>query len=200
MESRTRQMTSGTGSNRQLVLIVGAVLALMIAIGLWTGRVPFGPQIGLGGLTGAISSPDQSHVIDPHAVLHVVYGLLVYAFVWMVLLGAPAHYRFMLAVGLGVGSVIIENSALITQRYQEVTVSVGYFGNSIVTSLSDMAMIALGSLIAWRWPVWVSVVFGVALEVILALWLRNNLTLTVITFIYPFAAIKVWQAGAAQPH
>src|SRR5262249_14692778 len=145
---------------------------------------------------GAISSPDQSHVIDPRSVLHIVYGLLVYAFVWMILLGTPAHYRFMLAVGLGVGSVIIENSALITERYQEVTVSVGYFGNSVLASLSDMAMIALGSLIAWRWPVWVSVVFGVALEVALALWVRNNLTLTIITFIYPFAAIKVWQAGA----
>jgi hypothetical protein len=44
--------------------------------------------------------------------------------------------------------------------------------------------------------VWAAVTLGLALELVAALVIRDNLTLNVVMLLYPFAAIRQWQAGA----
>jgi hypothetical protein len=74
--------------------------------------------------------------------------------------------------------------------------ALGYAGDSILNSVSDIGMMALGFFLAWRLPVWATVTILVAMEVGCALWIRDNLTLNVIMLIHPIEAIKHWQMGA----
>jgi hypothetical protein len=58
-------------------------------------------------------------------------------------------------------------------------------------------MMSVGYLIAVRLRPWQSVVLALLLEVGLALWVRDNLTLNVIMLIHPIDAIRAWQMAGA---
>ena len=49
---------------------------------------------------------------------------------------------------------ILENSPLIIDRYRAVTIAQGYVGDSVLNSLSDIAMAATGFLLAWWMRLW----------------------------------------------
>ena len=54
----------------------------------------------------------------------------------------------------------------------------------------------LGFALAWRRRAWITLSWVVVVEVVLALWIRDNLTLNIIMLIHPIQAIKAWQMGA----
>ena len=97
------------------------------------------------------------------------------------------------------GWELLENSPLIINRYREATIALGYAGDSVLNSLSDILMMTLGFLFAYRVPMKVTVAAIIVMEVGCALWVRDNLTLNVIMLIHPVDAIKAWQM-AGQPH
>ena len=76
--------------------------------------------------------------------------------------GLPLRHRFLAAVLLEAGWEVLENSPLIIDRYRAVTISLGYVGDSVLNSVSDVLMMSLGFLLASRWRVWASVAFVVA--------------------------------------
>jgi hypothetical protein len=80
-------------------------------------------------------------------------------------------------------------------RYRETTISLGYYGDSMINSASDIVMTSLGFLIAWRAPVWLSVVLFVAAELVVGLAIRDGLILNVAMLLWPLEAILTWQAG-----
>jgi hypothetical protein len=90
---------------------------------------------------------------------------------------------------------IAENSPLIIDRYRTATVSLDYYGDSIVNSVSDVVAMMLGFWMARRFPVWVTAAFVVAVEILLAVIIRDNLTLNIIMLVHPIDAIKQWQLG-----
>jgi len=100
-----------------------------------------------------------------------------------------------MAVLLEAGWELLENSPIIINRYREATMALGYEGDSILNSVSDIFMMALGFYIAWRVRPWMSVLLLVVMEVGCALWIRDNLTLNIIMLIHPIDAIKAWQMG-----
>ena len=55
---------------------------------------------------------------------------------------------------------------------------------------------ALGFVLAWRLPALAVIAMSVLLEVGVALNIRDNFTLNVLSFIYPFDFIRRWQNGA----
>jgi hypothetical protein len=75
-----------------------------------------------------------------------------------------------------------------------VTISLGYVGDSVLNSLSDVVMAGFGFLVALRSRFWVSVALIVLMEVVCLFWVRDNLTLNVIMLLYPLDAIKEWQS------
>jgi hypothetical protein len=90
---------------------------------------------------------------------------------------------------------VLENSPIIIDRYRTATIALDYYGDSILNSAMDTVWMALGFLLAWRLPVWMTVLLAVAAELFTGYLIRDNLTLNVIMLVWPVDAIKSWQGG-----
>ena len=175
-----------------------AVLAVTGGIELAMGRSLFGPDGRFGFWEGNIwSSENSQRLADPYSFSHIVHGILFYAGLWLGARQLPVRHRLLIALVLEAGWEILENSPLIINRYREVTISLGYVGDSVLNSLSDLLMMTLGFLFAWRVQPWVAVVAVILMEAGCALCVRDNLTLNLIMLIHPLDAIKQWQLAGA---
>jgi hypothetical protein len=181
---------------RWIIGIFIAVFVLTAGIELWMGRSPLGPDGKFGLWDGDIwSSENSQRFADPYSFSHLVHGILFYGFLWLVARKLPVRYRLLIALAVEAGWELLENSPLIINRYRAATIALGYTGDSVFNSLSDVLMMAIGFLFAARARTWISVAVIIAMEVGCALWVRDNLTLNIIMLIHPFDAIKAWQMG-----
>jgi hypothetical protein len=182
-------------------IIAGAIAVCVVTatINLGMGRLPFGPDGRVGLWEGDIWSSEQSQrIADPYTFSHTIHGMLFYAFLWLVARKLPVRQRFLAALLLEASWEVLENSPLIINRYREVTISLGYVGDSVLNSVSDICFAGLGFLFAWRARLWVTIAVILTMEVGTAIWVRDNLTLNVIMLVHPIEAIKTWQS-AGQP-
>lgn len=180
------------------VAIYIAVFALTASVELWMGRSLLGPDGRFGLWEGNIwSSENSQRVADPYSFSHIIHGMAFYAVLWLVARRLPVRQRLCIALALEAGWELLENSPLIINRYRETTIALGYVGDSVLNSTSDIVMMTIGFLLAWRAPVKMSVSAVILMEVGCALWVRDNLTLNIIMLIHPFDAIKHWQMAGA---
>ena len=175
-----------------------AVLVLTAGVELWMGRSTLGPDGKFGLWEGNIwSSENSQRLADPYSFSHIVHGILFYAVLWLVARKLPVRHRLLIALALESGWEMLENSPLIINRYREATISLGYVGDSVLNSLSDILMMTIGFLFASRVPWRVSAAAAILMEIGCALWVRDNLTLNIIMLIHPIDAIKHWQMAGA---
>jgi hypothetical protein len=184
--------------------LLGSVLAvplLVAAAELWMGRLPLGPDGRFGWWEGNIWSSEQSQrVAAPYTFSPTIHGMLFYAILWLVARRAPVEKRFIGALALEGAWEILENSPIIINRYREATIALGYVGDSILNSVSDIGFAALGFLFAWRARLWVTVLVIALMEGGTLLLMRDNLALNIVMLIHPIEAIKTWQmAGRPLP-
>lgn len=179
-----------------MLLTLFAVLVGTGSIEFWMGRSPLGPDGRFGFWEGNIWSNECSQrLADPYSFSHVTHGILFCGFLWLVARKMPLRHRYAIALLLEAGWELLENSPLIINRYREATIALGYVGDSIMNSLSDIAMMSLGFFFASRVRPWVSVLAVLVMEIGCAVWVRDNLTLNVIMLVHPFDAIKAWQSA-----
>lgn len=172
-----------------------AMLFLVAAVALWTqGRVWWCQAGDMMPWSWDIWTPHNSqHVIDPYAFTHVLHGVLEFWLIGLVFRKMPLAWRLALAVAIEGTWEVAENSAFIIERYRTVTLSLDYFGDSIINSLADMVCCASGFAIAYKLRFWKSLALFLATEAILIAWIRDSLVINIIMLIYPIEALKVWQ-------
>lgn len=178
------------------MLAAAALLATQAVVLLAMGQPPICACGTVRLWHGETSSPETSqHLTDWYTLTHVVHGFGFYLLLRLVMPGLPTGHRFLGALGLEVGWEILENTPVVIERYREQALAQGYFGDSIVNSLADTLAMVIGFALARLLPVWASVVLVLAVELFLALVIRDNLTLNILQLIYPIEAISRWQAG-----
>jgi hypothetical protein len=182
--------------SRRAWLLAVAILALAAAILLAMGRNPICTCGSIELWVGARNSARTSQMLaDWYSLSHVVHGLLFYALLWLVARRWPVEWRFLAALVIEAAWEVTENTSLVIDRYRATTAALGYTGDSVINSLSDILMMALGFLAARKLPLWAAALLLIALEIIPLFAIRDNLTLNVWALIAPNPALQAWQAG-----
>ncbi|HEX5244457.1 MAG TPA: DUF2585 family protein [Tepidisphaeraceae bacterium] len=147
---------------------------------------------------GAMNSPELSQqVADWYSFSHIIHGMALYGLLHLVSRGKSSVGKcFLLMMAIEASWEMLENSPIIIDRYRHSTMSLDYYGDSILNSMSDILFAAMGFGLAAYLPVWVVVAMIVLMEVGVGYAIRDNLTLNIIMLIHPFQAIKHWQMGA----
>lgn len=172
-------------------------IAVAVIVLYWQGRVIWCQVGDYSPWSWNIWSPHTSqHLIDPYSFTHLLHGVLAFCFVRLVFKKVPLAWCLLIAVVLESGWEILENSTYVIQRYRESTISLDYFGDSIINSISDILCCATGFLVAYKLRFWKSLALFLSIEIILFATIRDNLTINIIMLIYPIDAIKNWQIGA----
>ena len=194
---------AGRSKRRRTALYAGlalSIVALMAAILLSMGRTPICTCGTVELWHGTVNdSGNSQHLSDWYSFSHIIHGFLFYGGAWLVgrLVGRPVPLGADQTdhVALRRLQEIAENTNAVIERYRAATISLDYYGDSVINSLSDIVMMIGGFWLARVWPVWLTVAAALLMEAFVGYWIRDNLALNVIMLIHPVEAIRAWQSA-----
>lgn len=174
------------------LLILGATAAILLAMGrpaiCTCGEIDLWVNSG--------DSPRTSQMLaDWYSPSHIIHGFLFYVGLWLVARRRPVEGRFLATLGLEAAWEMLENTEWAIQRYRDATIAIGYTGDSVLNTMTDIAMMAAGFWLARKLPWWVTAAIAIALELAALAAIRDNLTLNIWMFLFPTDAIRAWQSG-----
>jgi hypothetical protein len=141
------------------------------------------------------SDQNSQQIADPYTFTHFTHGALFYGLTWLTMRPATVATRMIAAIGLESAWEVYENTETVVERYRKSTISLGYYGDSVINSAADILACLVGFLLASRLPKTATIAWVVAFEVMLAFWIRDNLTLNILMLVYPIRAVKTWQSA-----
>ena len=174
--------------NKVLIIVAAgaSIIALTVIILLSMGRTPWGPTEVFGFWSGdTLSQNNSQRLFDPYTFTHILHGVGFYLILRFLIPRLSLGARGLMAVSAEAIWEIVENSSVIIERYRAATLSLNYYGDSVVNSVGDIIVAALAFYLAARLPVWVTVSGVILIEIILALIIRDNLSLNILMLIYP---------------
>jgi len=174
----------------------GAVLLIQIIAEYMMGRTPICTCGYIKLWEGSVNSSGNSqHISDWYTPSHIIHGFIFYGVTYLLLRGKPIAMRLLLALVIESGWELLENSPVIIDRYRTATISLDYYGDSILNSAMDTIFMVIGFLFASRAPVALTIAIAIFFELLTGYLIRDNLTLNVLMLIWPVEAIKTWQSA-----
>ncbi|MDA7936963.1 DUF2585 family protein [bacterium] len=141
------------------------------------------------------SSHNSQHSLDPYALSHFQHGIGLFLLLQLCCSRWLSVQTCTVIVALIEAAwEILENTPFMINRYREATISLDYFGDSIVNSMSDYGVCLLGVLLVRKTNWKLGLAVFIALEVCSVLWIRDSLMLNILMLTFPVEAIKQWQA------
>ena len=143
------------------------------------------------------SAENSQHLIDWYTPSHIIHGFLFYWLLWLLSRWIPLSFgaRLLLAVAIEASWEVVENTDWVINHYRELTISLDYYGDSVINSVMDILFMVLGFFVAAYLPVWLTVLIAIALELFVGAMIRDNLTLNVLMFVRPLDSVLQWQQG-----
>jgi hypothetical protein len=190
-------MTDRTASSRLTpILITIGIILLTAAYLLWIGREPI-CKCGYVKLWHGevVSAENSQHLSDWYTPSHIIHGLLFFGALWLVARRLSFGWRLAIATLVECAWEIVENSDAVIERYRTVTISLDYFGDSVINTVFDVFAMILGFWLASKVPVWVSVTLIILFEAVTMWIIRDGLALNVLMLLWPLDSIAQWQAG-----
>jgi len=175
---------------------VTIIIAVTVITLLLMGRAPFGPTGEPGFWSGDVQSQFNSQrLFDAYAFTHISHGLGFYLLLWFFFPQMPFLNRLILAVGIESAWEITENTDFVIQRYRETTISLNYYGDSVLNVVGDILAMIAGFIFAGKVSTKWSMALFIILELALLILIRDNLTLNIITLLFPLPELIRWQQG-----
>jgi hypothetical protein len=175
------------------------LVAMLIVIGtglveLWMGQIPI-CKCGYVKLWHGVtmSSENSQHITDWYTPSHVVHGFIFFGLFYLLRNKLSLKNRFLIALLLEAGWEILENTPMVIDHYRTATISLDYYGDSILNSLSDLGAMIGGFWLASKIKWWQTLALALVLEIIVGYYIRDNLTFNIIMLLYPLKMIKNWQ-------
>jgi hypothetical protein len=183
-------------SRAQIILVVAGIVAAQ-AVALYAMGHPLICKCGYIKLWhfDVESAENSQHLLDWYSPSHIIHGFVFYWLLWLASRYVPMSLglRLALAVAIEASWEVIENTDFVINHYREATISLDYYGDSVINSVSDTFVMVLGFYVA-RWlPVWLTVTIAIALEVFVGAMIRDNLTLNILMFVWPLDSVLQWQ-------
>ena len=183
-------------TRKKLILAVVGIVVLTSGILLAMGRTPWCQCGTIKFWSSDINGPENSQQLaDPYSFTHVLHGLGFYGLFHIIAPQAAIATRILTAVAVESGWEILENTNFTIDRYRAATVSNGYYGDSVINSVSDILMMLIGFHFARKLRVRLSVLIFILIELGLALLIRDGLLINIVMLLYPLATLKNWQLG-----
>src|SRR5690349_12947460 len=128
---------------RYWFVAIGIVLAAAAFL-IWQGRPPICTCGTVKLFVPEVASADNSqHLADFYSPSHIIHGFLFYALFRLALPKRPPGEGLILATFIEASWELVENSHWIIDRYRSETMALGYSGDSVLNSLSDVAMMMI---------------------------------------------------------
>jgi hypothetical protein len=178
--------------SRWTLLAASGILVVFTGLLYLEGR-PAWCKFGFGLWTAAWKHCTSQHVFDPYSLTHVLHGVTFFWLLQPLATRIGLQWRLIGALILEVGWELLENSPWVIERYRQQTASLDYTGDSVVNSFGDLVATVVGFAIASRVSWKVALVVFMVVELGLAYFVRDNLTLNVFMLFFPLESLKEWQ-------
>lgn len=183
-------------SKRIPYLVTALIVALAAAYLLWIGREPICKCGDIKLWHGTVvSSENSQHISDWYTPSHIIHGFIFFGILWLVARRLSLGWRLAIATAVEALWEIVENSDAVIERYRTVTISLDYYGDSVLNVVADITAMIIGFFLASRLPVWATVALAVAFEATTIWLIRDGLALNVLMLLYPLDSVAAWQAG-----